>query len=318
MLGCSNTAASDIISFRALDYVELPDYNECKINEEIFDFTIEDLTAIIDMELSANGYTRIVYDRSTPQSGDLLKLNIEVMRENGLKTVSDNFLYYIDSEIFPDEIERKIYGLVVGNTIRFSEKLGYSESVIFPANEQLVVEITLIEIQQEITVDDEDLVCAYYQCANMEEVYNKVSSEARRLAVYDYLMNWVFQNSTITGYPKQKDEYCNFVIKSLKEQAFKNNITWPVFLSEVIGMDEQSLVNDIDAYFGEFLVLKSIIEYEGVVLGQDDYEEMVKKLAKDNEMTYKTAYAYFEPIDVYYEIMEQSISEIFYSRFLVE
>lgn len=313
--GCSISNEVDDFSFRALDYVEIPDLNNYTMDPEKLNLSTGDLNSVILMELSANEITKPVSARNIPQNGDVLCLKIRAENSENVVFQADDYRYYIDSNDFSISVQEKIKTLEIGQTLYIADFVMSGEDLPFPAGTQLSLEITLQEIREPITLADRTLICEYYNCSNLDEVYSKIRLEANKLTVYDEITNWVFANCSINGYPEQKDQYLSRVLSAIKTQTEMEGMDWESFLSEVLETNEENLTEEITVYYSEFLILKGIVEQLHISYSREDYWNQVDLLAQEYNMSSEEAREYFDPIDVYYELMVESITDSLYEQF---
>lgn len=253
----------------ALRYVDLAGYNNIEVNKEYTEISESDVGNIIMMDLSSDEKYIEVNSRKNVADGDILLLLLS----------------------FADNKESCEYYCEVGNDETFSndtefinrQKEDEFHSEITISDENVEVLIKIMGIYRYPTLSDTDLILDYYNCETMDDVECFVRNRAEKEIVYNYIWDYILNNSTIRKYPK-------FIKNEIESQKERSETA-----SQSIDYDEQSA-----SYYREILIAKALLEKEKISVTDENIKSTTDELCEKLEVNSEEINLFYTDEEIYY------------------
>ncbi len=258
--------------YRALDYVELGDY---------LGFTVQ-LTAVTDEEVLEEAESRIlesdadvmqILTEGTVEEGDLANIDYvgKLDGEAFDGGTASGYDLEIGSGVFIEGFEDGLIGKEIGSTVDLDLTFPENYSAEELAGKDTVFTVTINEVQRlpELTGEIVSAVTdgAYSEVDSwLNYIRASLEEEARESEVENAVVQQIYSDSTISGYPQDVLEYCENALLSY----------YGVWL-EYYGYTEDEISSWADQMAKSELqlelLLKAIAETEGMEISEDEYNE---------------------------------------------
>lgn len=291
---------------KALDYVKLPDYEALKIPANTIEIGDDAVQTEIDKLLASYTTDKQVTDRPVVD-GD--KVNIDyvgsvdgVAFENGstqgqgtdvtigVTSYIDNFLEQLISHTpgetfdiqvtFPDPYENN--PALSGKEAVFNVTINYITETVTP-------EITDAFVSENLTTS--------YGWTTVEEMRASIKEELKKNAIYNFIQNYVVENSTVSSTPESIISYQEkSMLAYYQDYADMYGLSLVDFLTQYMGMasTDQLLASYSEQNLQQskyFLIMQAIAEDLKITVSTDDVSTFFAKFMKtDDYSSYETNY----------------------------
>lgn len=291
---------------KALDYVKLPDYEALKIPANTIEIGDDAVQTEIDKLLASYITDKQVTDRPVVD-GD--KVNIDyvgsvdgVAFENGstqgqgtdvtigVTSYIDNFLEQLISHTpgetfdiqvtFPDPYENN--PALSGKEAVFNVTINYITETVTP-------EITDAFVSENLTTS--------YGWTTVEEMRASIKEELKKNAIYNFIQNYVVENSTVSSTPESIISYQEkSMLAYYQDYADMYGLSLVDFLTQYMGMasTDQLLASYSEQNLQQskyFLIMQAIAEDLKITVSTDDVSTFFAKFMKtDDYSSYETNY----------------------------
>lgn len=310
--GCADKQREtpDVLTMTARPYVKLYDYQSMTVDSSELELTQDDLDAIILAELSFYGIYKTVEERVALQEDDIAVLDIVITVDGEVIADDSQYAYMVGSEELPQPFDERLKKLTLGESAKFS--------VLFPKDFQFYelaeksadCRVTLRKICSFITLNDVQEIQAYYGLDSMDEVYQRVESEARQMMLSDHVYILTVENSVITDIPVEGETYIASVIAQYEQAAKTRNMNLDQYLETEFDTTLEELQGETENHFCEFMILKAITEQEGITYTREDYEGWLLALAKESGISVEQAGMMYSPLDVAFDVIYEDVKAI--------
>ena len=176
-------------NFKAMDYVELCDYRNIKVDSAFIDVSDSDVVTVIEMDMEYYDCMKAI-DLSFPEEDNYVLLRIVDLGNNE----TSEMYYLIGSDEFGSQFETIL------------KKTGINKSFI-AVIDGTESEITNMGFYEPATIEDEEMILDFYQLESMNEVYEYIRNKTRANIIFHYMMDTILENTTITGLPPAVSDF---------------------------------------------------------------------------------------------------------------
>lgn len=246
--------------------------------EKFIDKTIEKITNnFITFKKLTEGKVR---------EGDLITVDFEGKFEDGTEVPggkAENFQAILDKEKFLPEFVDKLIGINVGDTVEIS--------VTFPENyatgfsgKKASFKVKINSVEQKILPKVDQEFAKKLGLKDMDEVKEKILAQmielqniASQREFENKIVEQVVKNSEYEITPPMLEREVNFLLKDIRVQCERDNISWDTFISdeknnELIKKAREAAKNRISID----LVLSAIVRKENIKVADDELMKEVK------------------------------------------
>lgn len=321
--GCGTAKSKYLLDIDYTDYVKLCDYKGAQTDKIIFEISDEEIDERIEEMLYEEASYKDITDRAV-QDGDYVVIDYESKIDG---KVSEDYSgeeeeISVGEEYFYPEAEDALIGMKIGE--KKSVKVTLTDEFVEEEDvgKKLDMDITVKSISEEIIPEyNQTYVEENTDYDTMEEFEQSIrddlneEKEAQYESVSaDGIMQYLIDNSTFDGYPKELYDQCEkYYDDSNEAEAAMYQMELEDYL-ELIGVDEKTKKEDVLANVNFELVIGAIAQKEGI----DCTEEEIDNFAIDNyeDFGYEDSEAFFEEYS-----REEVGSELIYEKvieFLLE
>ena len=278
---------TDMPEYTALDYVTLGEYKGLTVTQEPIEITDEEIQEVIDSE------TMETLTEGTVEEGDIVNIDYEGTLDGEAFDggSAEGYDLEIGSGTFIDGFEDGLTGLEIGSetdlNLTFPEDY-QSEDL---AGKDVVFHVIINSVQRvpELTdevaaeVADGKTVEEYKESVRQELMDTETLTQEQNVK-YD-LIDQVYDNATINGYPEDKLEfYTKYAKYMYAQQAEAYGMTLEDMCA-AYGMTEEEFMTSLEESYKEMLsqemVLKAVAETENLEVTDEDYQDGVTKYAEE-------------------------------------
>ena len=278
---------TDMPEYTALDYVTLGEYKGLTVTQEPIEITDEEIQEVIDSE------TMETLTEGTVEEGDIVNIDYEGTLDGEAFDggSAEGYDLEIGSGTFIDGFEDGLTGLEIGSetdlNLTFPEDY-QSEDL---AGKDVVFHVIINSVQRvpELTdevaaeVADGKTVEEYKESVRQELTDTETLTQEQNVK-YD-LIDQVYDNATINGYPEDKLEfYTKYAKYMYAQQAEAYGMTLEDMCA-AYGMTEEEFMTSLEESYKEMLsqemVLKAVAETENLEVTDEDYQDGVTKYAEE-------------------------------------
>lgn len=224
-------------NFKASDYVEMCDYKNIRVDADYIKVSDSDIVTVIEMDMEYYNCMKPI-ELDFPKEDFYVFLRIDNIANNE----SSEIYYLIGSDDFGSQFEKTL------------KKTDVYESFIADID-GVESKVTNMGYFKPATIEDEKIILDFYELESMDAVYEYIRNETKTNIIFHYMMDKIFENTTI--------------------------VNLPVVVSNSYDENSASFWNDI-------IVYKAILEQEGKELTIGEFEQELKIAAKENELTVST------------------------------
>lgn len=245
LAGCSN---NNSINYNTEKSVKLYDYKNIEIEKSYTEINEDEIESIILLDLSYNDCYKAIENRTTIEKNDIILLDIT---SDIADYCTDNYYYYIENEEFGSKFTEYIIGKKSGNNYNTTiEQNGIKINISFNVK----------GIFQNATISDEEIVTAFYNCSNINEVKSFIRDRAYKEIIYNYMWDMVLEKSEIT---EISSEIQNKINQKMNDTA----------------NDNQSL-EEIQNYYYERIIAQAIVDQEEIKIDNAEINKVKENISK--------------------------------------
>ncbi|MBQ8765466.1 MAG: hypothetical protein IJZ16_01555 [Clostridia bacterium] len=292
------TIFSSCIADNSKEDILLCDYKNIQIEKEYTLLSEADIETIISLDLSSEDCYKEIENRNYLMNEDIVLLSLD----------SDNITYCIEDyyyEIGVAEISEEFDNFLIGKDINNSYNFH-----IDVEEEKIEILVNIKGIYRMAEIKDEEFICAFYECENMEQVKDFIINRAYKGIVFNYMWEQILINSKINSFPEHIEAEIETRMNSLVEEAQEGDMSVEEYLKESgFTLDEykQSLYD----YYYEILIAETILEKENEPpISDEEINKKIKKISEENEITIEEVAKYFTTEDIYYQVLIEKMKEI--------
>lgn len=170
-------------NFKALDYVDLYEYENINLTSEYIEVSDSDIVTVIEMDMEYY-YCMKPVELEYPKEDYYVFLRIVNIANNQSSDIyyligSDNFGSYFESILKKTDINESFIAEIDGVESKVIN-MGYFE----PA-----------------TIEDENMILDFYELNTMDEVYEYIRNKTRTNIIFYYMMDTILENTVIKDLP---------------------------------------------------------------------------------------------------------------------
>lgn len=293
----SEAAAAERPEYKALDYVTLGEYKGLEVTLISAEPTEEEVQTQVDTQFLSDVQTNDKMEKKEEgkvADGDVVNIDYEGKVDgeafDGGTDKGSNL--EIGSNSFIEGFESGLIGVAVGDTVDLdltfpdeyqSEELA-GQAAVF------TVTVNYIQVTPEMTdeiiaeISDFKTVDEYKE--NIKNSLIETMKESQKNQQLQDLMEQIYNNSTINGYPQEMIDYnVNQTMDYLETYAVQSEITVAELIEQQYQMTEdefkEQLIDSVKQSLDQEMLIKAIIETEGLTLTDAEYEAGVEKYATE-------------------------------------
>ena len=316
---------ADLPEYKASDYVTLGEYKNLTVEVDPVEVTDEQIMSRISAE------TTQVLTEGTVEDGDVANIDYvgKLDGEEFDGGSAEGYDLEIGSCTFIDGFEDGIIGMQVGETkdleLKFPEEY-HSEDL---AGKDVVFTVTVNsisrvpELTDEIAAEVVEGMTAEAYKESVREEMEADAKEAQKTEAQQKLIQKVYENATIDGYPEENLQYTVDRAKSYYEWlASMYGMTLEDYLV-AYGMDEETFMEQVqpvaEEALGQEMTLLAIAEAEGMEISDEEYQEGLEKYAETQGMDdpAKLEEAYGENY-IRNSLLQEKVLEFLYENATIE
>lgn len=219
----------------------------------------------------------------------------------------ENIYYEIGSFALSDDFD----GQLIGKKSNSSDIYNITID-----NDVIEINITLKGIYKLAESTSKEDILKFYGYKSLEEVMNFIRKRAADEILYDYMMNYVLENSDIKYFPKAVENNVSKAISELDKEASKEKQSLSDYLQQN-NTTLENIKNEMYNYYFEILVCEAILYDENMILTNDDIKNKIKQIALENEMDEYEIYNYYTEDDIYYQVLNDKVRSILISYAII-
>jgi trigger factor len=231
---------------RALDYVELLDYDKLEIPSDIHNITDDKVQAEVDNVLSSYATAVEVTDR-TVEDGDTLNIDFVgsidgVPFENG-STDGAGAEVTIGETSYVDDFLEQLIGHTPGETldveVTFPQDYGNDElngkDAVFVVTINSIIETSEPELTDDFVVEN---LQESYGWTTIKEMEDVIRADLRETAIFGYVQDCLVNDVTVSSIPEFLAQYQeNMLVAYYEEYAAQYGVEMDEFLSGYVGVE---------------------------------------------------------------------------------
>lgn len=297
--GCNNKSviplssleeeAQKVFDYDVSDYVKLGDYKKLSVQYPLPSVSSEDVDVYV-MEL-LDEYTEYNEVNRAVMNGDYVNIDFAgtIDGEEFDGGSEEGYELTLGNGEFIDEFENNLIGMKAGESKKFKVTFpdNYDEEF---AGQEAEFDVTVNTVSEVIVPEYNDAFIAEateydsvsaYEASVEEELMISAQEESLANSGNDALAKAV-ENAKIKGYPQAFYDDCyNDTLESYQAYAEMFGMEFEDFMNDFMGgsgIDEEVLT-----YVNETLVCQAILEKEGLVITDKEYQTAVEELALAEE-----------------------------------
>lgn len=289
---------SSCVADNSQEYILLCDYKNIQIEKKYTLLSETDIETIINLDLSSQDYYKEIENRNYLANEDIVLLNLD----SNNKTYCIRDYYY---EIGTTEISEDFDTFLIGKEINNSYKF-----YLGGEDEKIEVLVEIKGIYRMADVEDQEFICEFYGFDNIKQVKDFIINRAYKGIVFDYMWEHILINSKINMFPEHVETVIETRMNSLTEEAQEIGLSVEEYLKES-GFSIEEYKQSLYDYYYEILIAETILEKESEPpISDEEINENIRKIAKENEISIEEVTMYFTPEDIYYQVLIEKIKEI--------
>ncbi|MDO4523669.1 MAG: trigger factor, partial [Eubacteriales bacterium] len=282
------TELGDLPEYKASDYVTLGDYKGLEVTEKSpVNVTEEDVMSALEDSIPLENLTE-----GEVKDGDIANIDYEgtldgVAFDGGTAQGTD---LEIGSGTFIEGFEEGLIGVQVGEAVDLNLTFPESYHSEELAGKDVVFHVTVNSLQRAQDVTD-DIVAEISEFKTVEEYKESIRKELEenqasqnRTATEYELINQVYNNATIDGYPEEALAYTLNRAKAYYESYASYYGMTTEDLMAAYGMDEETFMGELENVakqtLSQEMVLIAVAEKEGLEPTEDEFAEGLEKYAQ--------------------------------------
>ena len=322
--GCGTSSSEYLLDVKYSKYVDLCEYKGVEATNVVYEVTDEEIQEEIDMLM----YDYATYDPVTDrglEEGDYATIAYTTTvdgEELEDYTAEEEEILVGEGMLFP-ELEEALVGMETGEQKTVEVELTAEYVAEDYVGKQASVDVTLngitVENVPEYNLEFVQEELEYDTLEAYEESVKKDLEESKKeeykyVAVED-ILTYLVDNSKFDGYPEelyaQCEEYYN---DSNESYASMFGMTLEEYM-EMLGLDEATMKEEIEANVNYELVIGAIAQEENIDCTEEEIREYVNEIYED--YLYESADAFLEDYslaDIGYELIYQKVSDFLYEN----
>lgn len=283
--------------YTALDYVTLGEYKGLAVTLNTIDVTEDEIDAEIEYQLSLNDkYVEVT--EGTVKEGDVANIDYEGKKDGVAFDggTAQGYDLTIGSNSFIDGFEDGLIGVEVGETVDLNLTFPEDYASQDLAGQEVVFTVTVNSIKEPEELTDELAAEISENAYTTVDDYREYIKETLIQGEYDQqendklnsLLEQVYANSTINGYPQELVDYQVDTAYNYYEEQSGMSIEEYLETNGVdMTVDEfrERLVENIQSMLDSELIMKAVAETEGIEITDEEFQEYAQKYAEQMGMT---------------------------------
>lgn len=285
LTSCSEKQSITPESYRALDYVILPDYMSCEIPDTDMEITEEDITLSISMELQLMEVTN-KKTNNIVETDDIVILTLKYTDDKETVNVYDSEMYYTGMEEYA-LFDEYLIGRKIGDKFSFNDSLNVIPGYEFDDNNFLknaLIEVEIEDIRVPVYDLTENIAKEYFDGKTVQEVRDLFVTKIQNWRKWDVIEEYLLDNTLFKGTPVQKDIYVENSVEYLKKYAVSIGMSFEEYLTS-IDYTEAEYREETEQFYLEMMLYKALAENENLECSDKDYQEKLAELAEGFRMT---------------------------------
>ena len=288
--GCGN---SDKASNSAKKYVTLGEYKNLDVDLTVSTITDEAVEEEIQSTLEQNAENQEVTDRTTVQEGDIVNINMTatVDGEDFDDANLEDSDYTLGDNEYGEDFDKAFIGKNKGDTFDLTVTLPSDYSDDAYAGKEATFNITINKIEKSVVpeLNDEFVQSVSDDCKTVDEYRKYVKDDLQKTADDDNessakedLMALAVENATIKGSSDDTyNLYYNQLVNDYTSYAQQWGMTFDNFISQFMGMDEESFKDFVLDQVYDIQVAMAIADKENLTVSDKEYKTLLKQYAED-------------------------------------
>lgn len=288
--GCGN---SDKASNSAKKYVTLGEYKNLDVDLTVSTITDEAVEEEIQSTLEQNAENQEVTDRTTVQEGDIVNINMTatVDGEDFDDANLEDSDYTLGDNEYGEDFDKAFIGKNKGDTFDLTVTLPSDYSDDTYAGKEAAFNITINKIKKSVVpeLNDEFVQSVSDDCKTVDEYRKYVKEDLQKTADDDNessakedLMALAVENATIKGSSDDTyNLYYNQLVNDYTSYAQQWGMTFDNFISQFMGMDEESFKDFVLDQVYDIQVAMAIADKEKLTVSDKEYKTLLKQYAED-------------------------------------
>ncbi len=288
--GCGN---SDKASNSAKKYVTLGEYKNLDVDLTVSTITDEAVEEEIQSTLEQNAENQEVTDRTTVQEGDIVNINMTatVDGEDFDDANLEDSDYTLGDNEYGEDFDKAFIGKNKGDTFDLTVTLPSDYSDDTYAGKEAAFNITINKIEKSVVpeLNDEFVQSVSDDCKTVDEYRKYVKEDLQKTADDDNessakedLMALAVENATIKGSSDDTyNLYYNQLVNDYTSYAQQWGMTFDNFISQFMGMDEESFKDFVLDQVYDIQVAMAIADKEKLTVSDKEYKTLLKQYAED-------------------------------------
>ena len=286
--GCGN---SDKASNSAKKYVTLGEYKNLDVDLTVSTITDEAVEEEIQSTLEQNAENQEVTDRTTVQEGDIVNINMTatVDGEDFDDANLEDSDYTLGDNEYGEDFDKAFIGKNKGDTFDLTVTLPSDYSDDTYAGKEAAFNITINKIEKSVVpeLNDEFVQSVSDDCKTVDEYRKYVKEDLQKTADDDNessakedLMALAVENATIKGSSDDTyNLYYNQLVNDYTSYAQQWGMTFDNFISQFMGMDEESFKDFVLDQVYDIQVAMAIADKEKLTVSDKEYKTLLKQYA---------------------------------------
>lgn len=288
--GCGN---SDKASNSAKKYVTLGEYKNLDVDLTVSTITDKAVEEEIQSTLEQNAENQEVTDRTTIQEGDIVNINMTatVDGEDFDDANLEDSDYTLGDNEYGEDFDKAFIGKNKGDTFDLTVTLPSDYSNDTYAGKEAAFNITINKIEKSVVpeLNDEFVQSVSDDCKTVDEYRKYVKEDLQKTADDDNessakedLMALAVENATIKGSSDDTyNLYYNQLVNDYTSYAQQWGMTFDNFISQFMGMDEESFKDFVLDQVYDIQVAMAIADKEKLTVSDKEYKTLLKQYAED-------------------------------------
>ncbi len=288
--GCGN---SDKASNSAKKYVTLGEYKNLDVDLTVSTITDKAVEEEIQSTLEQNAENQEVTDRTTVQEGDIVNINMTatVDGEDFDDANLEDSDYTLGDNEYGEDFDKAFIGKNKGDTFDLTVTLPSDYSDDTYAGKEAAFNITINKIEKSVVpeLNDEFVQSVSDDCKTVDEYRKYVKEDLQKTADDDNessakedLMALAVENATIKGSSDDTyNLYYNQLVNDYTSYAQQWGMTFDNFISQFMGMDEESFKDFVLDQVYDIQVAMAIADKEKLTVSDKEYKTLLKQYAED-------------------------------------
>lgn len=276
--------------FSTSQYVNLCEYRDIEIDNEMLIITEEDIETIVNLDFSNNEIYKKIQNRTVIYDGDIISIELTSVKNNYNK---EEIYYVVGSEDFSKEFDMSIIGTHVSE--KKEVKLDGSK-----------YNMLITGIYEPANYNDKEMVLSFYGFTNIEEVKEYVIKKARKNIIYNYKMDKILNDSTIDTYPSIIEYYVSIEMEKLRLKTKEEKTDTEKYVKVNYGMSIEEVEQQFYNYYFELMIAKAVLEEENISISEKEFNQKIRKFSEENDLSVKGALEEYG-VEVYYSYLTEDL-----------